>query len=207
MDNTSVNYSRKLLRNILDNSDNFLPDYDLSSIRGSLLNVNIPLIPKEIKHSEVSYLCPKCKRFPIIEFKNEKYINHTCKCGIRKSLTIQDLFNPTKNLVTRFSINDKLTKSNNNTLNEGFKCTANHNSEKVHNFRYFCCTCFKNICGECCHNHLEGKCDLIVLDFSNFDTYKKVELINNEMENESNKKKDIYLIQKLSIIQKMNMLR
>ena len=157
-------------------------------------NTKIPIIPKT-KFPYIHYLCPKCFNFPIINFLTDKFIYYTCKCkkddekyDNRRLIKIKDLFNKENQLMT-FIENDISNELNKNPKEKfkGFKCIEKHDSEKIHKFRYFCTFCKNNICGECVQKHIDNRAekhDFIVFDFNNPDIYKKIEEINNKINQE-----------------------
>ena len=104
-----------------------------------------------IKEDEYHYLCPNCFKFPFIEFcKTKKYVKLTCSCYFSKIISIIDLFDESKNYITRNNLGSSGLLSSTIIMNnyennyEGLKC-------KEHNrcFKYFCKTCLLNLCDEC----------------------------------------------------------
>ncbi len=128
--------------------------------RLSISNIN-PILKEEEYH----YLCPKCYKFPLIEFtKSIKYVKFTCSCYNNKKISIKDLFDETKDYITINNLSSSnLLSSNiikyNNNNEEGFKCKE-HND----NFESFCETCLINICDECNYNHIFFPHKLIELE-------------------------------------------
>ena len=116
--------------------------------RLSISNIN-PILKEEEYH----YLCPKCYKFPLIEFtKTLNHVKFTCSCYNNKEISIKDLFDETKDYITINNLSSSnLLSSNiikyNNNNEEGFKC-----KEHNHNFKYFCETCLINLCDICNDN-------------------------------------------------------
>ena len=122
---------------------------------------NIDFILK--KEDEYHYLCPNCFKFPFIEFcKTKKYVKLTCSCYFSKIISIIDLFDESKNYITRNNLGSSgllsstIIMNNYENNNEGLKC-------KEHNrcFKYFCKTCLLNLCDECIYEQ-NSECHKLV---------------------------------------------
>ena len=113
---------------------------------GSISNIN-PIIKEEDGYH---YLCPKCHKFPFIEFTESiKEIKFSCSCNNKKlkQISIKDLFDKEKQYITinRLSNSYLLSltiKVENNY--EGLKCIK-HNKT----FLYCCIRCNVNMCPDC----------------------------------------------------------
>ena len=155
-------------------------------------NLDTTAILKDINNSK-HYLCPKCLTFPYIEIITENEIRNRCTCTKEekegsKIIKIKDFIYQITNLVDK---ND-----NNINKNEGLICSK-HQQE----FRYYCSKHLKNICKDCCESHLNEMCKLIVFDFNNYDTHKKVNKLieyfnskqksNNQIKYDSDKNENI----------------
>ena len=147
------------------------------------LNISIPPIP-QLDNPDIHYLCPKCHKFPLIEYiqKGEEYIKYTCCCHKRELVKIDDLFNIEKKYMT--ILNNKEFKNLGKDKIIGFKCTS-HESLKYNKFKYYCISCTRNICKECCQNHLNKNHDVVVFDYQNFETYEKIKDINEYLNSEN----------------------
>ena len=123
----------------------------------------------------------------MIEFINEYTIYYSCACYKRITIQIKDLFDfktkyffykDNNNLILSNDIN---ISNNNHIINNEdnkekiieMKCYK-HQSKKGYKYKYYCIDCNKNICKECCYNHLDECHDLIVFDFINQETIKKI---------------------------------
>ena len=108
------------------------------------------------EEEEYHYLCPKCHKFPLIEFfKTRKSIQFTCSCYNNKKISIKDLFdkNNNNNYITKNSLPNScllstIIKSNNNGFYVDEYSTLKFND----NFKYFCKTCLINISNKDEHN-------------------------------------------------------
>ena len=163
---------------------------------------NIPPIPK-LEETFIHYRCPKCFNFPLIEFidKNEEIIIYTCACYYKKRINIEDLFNKEKKYMTFLEDKPK-TSTKNDIL--GFKCTKHKTLETNNNFGYYCISCRKNLCKDCIQEHLNKGDDIIVFDFQNFETYKKInEILKYENEKEIEEQESISQINS-SILEELN---
>ena len=89
------------------------------------------------------YICPKCHKFPFIEFyKDRKNIKFICSC-INKKILIKDILDKTKNYITFENNNIQ-----NDKINE-LLCIKHKNK-----FCSFCESCLLNECVDCqsiCH--------------------------------------------------------
>ena len=167
---------------------------DLSAneaLNGSIINI---LNNKIIKEEDgYHYICPKCHKFPFIEFiKSIKYVKFTCSCYNTKQILIKDLFDKTKNYITINGLsNSGLSSPFSIDIDknyEGFKCKE-HNKK----FKHFCLTCHLNICPECpIEEHRMMNFDFdIGLNFGNKKNLKKnkfLDIITGERE--ENEEKD-----------------
>ena len=107
------------------------------------INKTISNIDPILKEEEYHYLCPKCNKFPFIEFsKSKKYVKLTCSCYNKKNILIKDLFDKSKNYMTikEFSFLKNLYSNNNG---EGLECKTHLKPDGK--FKYFCKTCLINI--------------------------------------------------------------
>ena len=175
-----INYDNELLFN---NSNNIIDkNYSTFSFADSLSDLT-----SKIKDPHFHYFCKKCYNFPLIEFINEYTIYYSCACYKRITIQIKDLFDPktkyffykdNNNLILSNDIN---ISNNNHIINNEdnkeniieMKCYK-HQSKKGYKYKYYCIDCNKNICKECCYNHLDECHDLIVFDFINQETIKKI---------------------------------
>ena len=189
----------------LQNSGNFYGsflDHQPIENKNQILIDNIKIILPKYKNS-YHYLCPKCQKFPFIEFKDRKNIIKTCSCMNNQKIKITDfLDNIESNIIkenflssTTYDIknNDynypKTNKdilSKKDEINDGFMCIKHY--EK---YKYFCKSCLRNLCNECnkFKEHICGSNDL--LEFKKIDIYniKIEELINNINNNINNNRK------------------
>ena len=174
----------------------------------STLEWDVPPIPK-LKNPNIHYLCPKCHNFPFIRFlSNKESIYKLCACYKEpKFLNIKDLFIKENEHFTFIDSNESVssTEKNNENMdkNKGFRCT-NHDSKKYNKFRYFCISCNDNLCKECCQNHIKNNHDIIILDFQNFEMYKKIKEINTEISSEEIKKEESSEIDNNSFAESIN---
>ena len=154
-------------------------------------DLGIPPIPK-LEYPNIHYRCPKCFNFPLIEFinKNEEIIIYSCACYKGKRIFIQDLFDKEKKYMSFQSNPNKDSK-----IEEvvGYMCTEHKsytsNSFIYNNFEYYCLTkkCNKNLCKKCIEEHLQDGHDILIFDYQNFETKKKVnEIIEFENKNKNN---------------------
>ena len=128
---------------------------------GSISNIN-PIIKEEDGYH---YLCPKCHKFPFIEFTESiKEIKFSCSCNNKKlkQISIKDLFDKEKQYITinRLSNSYLLSltiKVENNY--EGLKCIK-HNKT----FLYCCIRCNVNMCPDC---------KIKIKEHKEHETYKK----------------------------------
>ncbi len=128
------------------------------------------------------YLCPKCYKFPLIDFcKDYNYIKYTCSCINNKKLLVKDLI-------------DEIDK-NNCSLSNSF--ISNNENMKIyllncgfHKEKYdcFCKNCLKHFCYKCNHkdehnNHEIIKFKNIIIDSNRIDKIvKKIkEKISNDL--------------------------
>ena len=198
--------------NILDyylsSRDNFYNSYDekleFSSSNNSTfapkdLKWEESLIPKLEQYFNAHYLCPKCFQFPLIDFISRDYIYYICFCKDRKKklVKIKELFNKDSQYLTFGNNYLEINSSPNSKDNEkGFKCTEKHNSDKYRKFRYYCTQCKKNLCSKCVTEHMaeniendkDKSHDLIVFDYQKKYNYKKIEFVNNKINEEKEKK-------------------
>ena len=162
-------------------------DYDFSLYELSINN-QIPFesdIPPILESSYINahYLCPKCRFFPYIRFKNENQIYYTCGCNKeQKTINIEKLFDFNESNEYRISVN-------NNKEIHGLKCI---HKNRNHKFRYYCTDCHINLCSECCENHLNKNHVLIIFDFNNKDTYSKINKIIEFLYSKENNNNDSY---------------
>ena len=149
-------------------------------------NLDTTGILKDVNNINQHYLCQKCFTFPYIEIITENEIRYRCVCTKEekegsKIIKIKDLINQITNFVDK--------KDNNINKKEGLICSK-HGQE----FRYYCTKHLKNICKKCCESHLNGMCKLIVFDFNDYDTHKKVnkliEYFNSKQKSNNKIKKD-----------------
>ena len=151
-------------------------------------------IPK-LEDSNIHYRCPKCFNFPLIEFinKNEEIIIYSCACYKGKRIFIQDLFDKEKKYM---SFQNNPNKDSKIEEVVGYMCTEHKsytsNSFIYNNFEYYCLTkkCNKNLCKKCIEEHLQAGHDILIFDYQNFETKKKVNEII-EFENKNKKVVDI----------------
>ena len=130
---------------------------------------NLSNLISQIKDKNQHYFCSNCYNFPYIQIINEPEIYYKCACH-NEIIHINQLL---KNL-------DLNNKKNEYDIKEITKCKHGKIS---HKFRYYCITCNKNLCKECCDDHLEETENLIVFDYNNKYTIKKIfeikKLLNN----------------------------
>ena len=149
-------------------------------------NLDTTGILKDVNNINQHYLCQKCFTFPYIEIITENEIRYRCVCSKEekegsKIIKIKDLINQITNFVDKKDIN--INKK------EGLICSK-HGQE----FRYYCSKHLKNICKNCCESHLNEMCKLIVFDFNDYDTHKKVnkliDYFNSKQKSNNKIKKD-----------------
>ena len=149
-------------------------------------NLDTTGILKDVNNINQHYLCQKCFTFPYIEIITENEIRYRCGCTKEekegsKIIKIKDLINQITNFVDK--------KDNNINKKEGLICSK-HGQE----FRYYCSKHLKNICKNCCESHLNEMCKLIVFDFNDYDTHKKVnkliDYFNSKQKSNNKIKKD-----------------
>ena len=149
-------------------------------------NLDTTGILKDVNNINQHYLCQKCFTFLYIEIITENEIRYRCECTKQekegsKIIQIKDLINQITNFVDK--------KDNNINKKEGLICSK-HGQE----FRYYCSKHLKNICKNCCESHLNEMCKLIVFDFNDYDTHKKVnkliDYFNSKQKSNNKIKKD-----------------
>jgi len=149
-------------------------------------NLDTTGILKDVNNINQHYLCQKCFTFRYIEIITENEIRYRCECTKQekegsKIIQIKDLINQITNFVDK--------KDNNINKKEGLICSK-HGQE----FRYYCSKHLKNICKNCCESHLNEMCKLIVFDFNDYDTHKKVnkliDYFNSKQKSNNKIKKD-----------------
>ena len=174
-----INFDNELLFN--NSNSTIYNNYNTFSFADSLSELT-----SKIKDPHFHYFCKKCHNFPLIEFINEYTIYYSCANHKRKTILIKDLFDP-KNEYFFYKNNNNLKLSNDYKISNNSHIINNeenkekiiemkcyHQSKKAYKYKYYCINCNKNICKECCYNHL-GEChDLIVFDFINQETIKKI---------------------------------
>ena len=151
------------------------------------------------------YLCPKCQKFPLIEFKERKNIKKTCLCINNQKIKITDFLNNIESKIKEnflSSTTDDIKNNNYNYLksnkdilsekdeiNNGFMCIK-HNKK----YEYFCKSCLRNLCNKC-KKHICGSNNLI--EFKEIDIYneKIEELIKNINDSMGNNSKNSHLEQ------------
>ena len=157
--------------------ENLSDDISSKSKEDPSFHLNIlPII--KLKDPYLHYRCPKCYKFPIIEFKkNQEYVSYICDCSKdSKFLSIKDLFVPEKNFLTYLCDIKFIYK-------KGFLCTI-HKSDinnKYRKFKYFCINCKDNICKDCLLYHLGKSHDVINLEIQKLEMNKKIISINNKL--------------------------
>ena len=176
----------------LQNSGNFYGSFlDHQSIdnKNQILMENIDTI-LPINQNSCHYLCPKCKKFPFIEFKDRKNIKKTCSCMNNQKIKITDFLDNIESIIIKDNFLSSATdviKNNNynypkinkdilsekDEINGGFICIE-HNKK----YKYFCKSCLRNLCN-ICKRHICDSNNLI--EFKKIDIYNKKieELINN----------------------------
>ena len=180
-------YSSSRFERIYDEEDDLHKSLAPLEFSNITLDISTPPIPK-LKYPHIHYRCPKCYKFPLIEFVDKKFVKYLCPCRKENKeekqkyllLEIEKLFIKENKYMTFFNDESLSRPSHIEKKDEiiGFKCT-NHKSEKFNKFRFYCLSCYKNICKECCQSHLDQRHDLIVFDFYNIDVYKKLKEIDN----------------------------
>ena len=120
-------------------------------------------------------LCPKCKIIPFIEFGEKKTsIFFTCLCQFQQKIDIKVFFNKKKKqyiVKNDDSVESSFFKSAiTNDDYEELRCKKHHVT-----FKYFCKTCFVNICEKCVSNHKFH--ELIDLETIKIDNEKLNEII------------------------------
>ena len=151
------------------------------------------------------YLCPKCQKFPFIEFKDRKNIIITCSCMKNQKIKITHFLDSIEiNIIKEYFLSSTIDDIKNNNynypktnkdilskkdeINDGFMCIK-HNKK----YEFFCSSCLRNLCNKCFEfkKHICGSNDLF--EFKKIDIYNKKieELINNI----DNNRKDTYLEQ------------
>ena len=158
----------------------FLDDqFQSTDNKNKIFSDNIETI-LPIDETPYHYLCPNCKKFPFIEFKDKKNIIKTCSCINNQKISITNfLDNIESNIIKEsfLSSSTDVIKNNNNNLEEinainkknifDFYYEVDYikknkdilKSKKgfmciKHNkkFKYFCKSCLRNLCDECKEN-------------------------------------------------------
>ena len=122
-------------------------------------------------------LCPKCKIIPFIEFSEKiTSIFFTCLCQFQKKIEIKEFFNKKrKNYIVKNNDSMEscfLKSAITNDDYEELRCKKHHVT-----FKYFCKTCFLNICEKCSFKHVSESHELINLESIKIDNEKLNEII------------------------------
>ena len=152
--NKDLSKSESFFGSNFNQTNNSTNDINMQSF--SYIN---PILKEEDKYH---YLCPKCNKFPLIEFtQSTKYIKITCSCYNNKKFLIKDLFDESNNyiLINNLSSSNILSSNIIKDNREGFICKGHHKY-----FKYFCKTCLLNICDECKYYHNDFPHELIKLE-------------------------------------------
>ena len=117
-----------------------------------------PVLKKEEEEEEFHYLCPKCHKFPFVEFtKSKKTVNFTCSCYTSQEISIKELFEQSKNYITKVNLLSSTIDAKGGGVNdnyEGLVCNNNHKNSKK--FKYYCKTCSIHFCEYSLNEH-EGE--------------------------------------------------
>ena len=104
----------------LQNSGNFYGSFlDHQSIdnKNKILIENIERILPIYQNSN-HYLCPKCQKFPLLEFKDRKNIKKACSCMNNQKIKITDfLDNIESNIIKENFLNSTIDDIKNNNYN------------------------------------------------------------------------------------------
>ena len=138
-DNENENKDEKY-KNFYNSNDNNITSSSIS-FNNSPFSSGIEPISK-INYS-YHYSCPKCHKFPFIEFsKNHKDIKYICSC-IKNKILLGE-----KNIFNKTSIENFIENCPTIIDNEIGLC-----KEHTQKFEYFCMTCLINICKKCMPEH------------------------------------------------------
>ena len=162
----------KIYYNDYSKEISFIKNNELSEIKNnnSSLFSQLSDLLSQIKTENIDYFCKMCNNFPSIEIINfaEIYIKCACNDNKKTKISIDKFLDPQISNILFPSNN--LKEINNNPLN--MKCYIHGN--KPHKFRYYCVECLKNVCKECCQDHLNSPHNLIIFDYENFEIMKKI---------------------------------
>ena len=163
---------------------------------------NIEIPPKTESNFPLHYLCPKCLKFPLINFcKDKKYIKLTCLCYNNKKVLIKDYLDNIS--INSNSISTTFLSSTNINLDDNKEIICKKHNKK---YEYFCSDCLCHYCNkeECIPYHY-----LIDLEEIRFEDEKINELknkvnldnINNEeIPNEIESSNNIMLDSKFDLL-------
>ena len=127
------------------------------------------LIP--LKKNDITYLCNKCKKYPIFQFLDKANTIYTCNCNIKNNRNIIEIIDNLDNNASNRNLVEE---------NKGFKC-INNKSKKIKKFKYYCPKCKENLCNECCQDHPCGYNYLKNFDYMNQDSKIKIEFIKKKI--------------------------
>ena len=160
----------------------FINNNSLSEIKNNNSSIffSSPLFSllSKIKTPNIHYFCKNCSNFPSIEFINftEVYIKCACLNSKKRKMFIEEFLDPKKSNI--IFLNNNIVEENNDIIDKlnnnkkyNLKCYMHENK---HKFRFYCIECLKNICKECCQEHLGDSHNLITFDFENCEAKKKV---------------------------------
>ena len=170
----NIDYSKEI---------SFIKNNNLSEIKKnnnstSLFSSHLKALLSKIKTQNIHYFCKNCNNFPSIEIINFSEISIKCACfnNNKIKISIDDFLDPERSNII-YSNNNIIEEENNdiidklNNIKFNLKCYMHGN---IHKFRFYCIECYKNLCKECCQEHLGDSHDKVTFDFENFETNKKV---------------------------------
>ena len=161
----NIDYSKEI---------SFINNNNLSEIKhnnySSFFSSQLNSLLAKIKIPNIHYFCKNCNNFPSIEIINfsEIYVKCACNNNNKIKISIDNFLDPYRSSI--LFLNNYIIEENNDIINKlnnqkfNLKCYMHGNK---HKFRFYCIDCVKNICKECCQEHLVGSHDLITFDFEN----------------------------------------
>ena len=145
------------------------------------------------------YICPKCQTFPYIDIIDKNTIKKRCQCFEKEKEKDEEKETKKDQKIDKEKVEEKESSKImkiKDLINE-IKNENNKNDKKIMGllcdkhkleFRYYCSSCRKNICKDCCELHFKTKecmCDFFVFDFNNYDYYKKAVKLNDYFINQN----------------------
>ena len=167
---TDYDFSKRLSFSDLS----YVPDKCYLEDGSSILSELLPFI----KDYQFHYFSKKCHNFPSIEFIDDENVLYSCAKHEQEKIPIEDFFDPNN----KFYFYKDNNESNNNNFNNKEKLYKlrcyKHKKIKGYKYKYYCLNCQKNICGECCPNHLGDNHNLFIFDSKKQSTIKKIKEIS-----------------------------